>query len=323
MQASGFNQLICDCQDLIEAQLAVWPLAATNFFQLREIKRKRVPLGSLDSAVQCNPARIVSTGAKTDAQSIKERKCFLCSHNRPEEQFAMELLKGWDLLINPYPILPVHFTIVDKEHRDQAEIPFELVEMAEKLPGLTVFYKGARAGASAPDHRHAQAVIATELPLLRLVEQLHPIEKSGFASGFSLAGADLPFDFISAVITPDSEGLEMLKKIHSAFGIDAETGSKDPGLVNAFFWLDPSGILRTVVIPRKAHRPRCYDNPTNQQAGEEPFIVSPGAIDMAGLMIAPRPNDYERIDEAKMREIYSDVAFSEGLPGEIKRHFRL
>jgi hypothetical protein len=43
------------------------------------------------------------------------------------------------------------------------------------------------------------------------------------------------------------------------------------------------------LFPRRAHRPTCYGH------GPDQFLVSPGCIDLAGLIIAPRPEDFDRL----------------------------
>lgn len=304
-----------DINTLIEQQLAFWPDAARNFKRLNEVKRKRISLGHLDASVQFNPARIVSTGAKIDKDSISKRPCFLCKSSRCDMQMSIPFLNVWELLINPFPILPVHFTIADLNHQPQGSIPLDMASMAEKAPNLTFFYNGAHAGASAPDHRHAQAVLTDELPLMRLAETLLPSSESDivFSDEQSL---DLPFHFVSAVIRPDEKGIKILSTISTSFGIDSDTCSVDRGLVNSFFWIDNNGILRIVVVPRRKHRPSHYYLDDN-------IMVSPGAIDMAGIMITPRENDFNKMDETIMREIYKEVAFAKSLPSEIKHHFAL
>lgn len=306
-----------DVNSIIETQLKNWDMARNNFFRLKDAERRNLQLGDLSVAVQYNPARIVSTGAKVDSKSIQERKCFLCSQNRPKEQSSIQWLEGWELLINPFPILPVHFTIVSTRHQPQASIPLEMASMAEAAPDLAIFYNGAHAGASAPDHLHLQAVLHQELPLISIAEKMHPHDRSGFMSSEEFR-LDLPFQFVSAVISPDMDGMRALAQIPHSFGVDSTTHMPDKGLVNAFFWIGSNGMLRAIIVPRRRHRPSCY-----AATDAEQFIISPGAIDMTGLMIVPRKEDFDRIDAAKVREIYSEVAFADKLPLEIKQFFRI
>ena len=58
--------------------------------------------------------------------------------------------------------------------------------------------------------------------------------------------------------------------------------------MNIVAWRQDDEIL-LVVFPRGKHRPDCY------YADDAPLMVSPGAIDMAGLLITPRREDFERL----------------------------
>lgn len=294
-----------DYLSFAERQSAEWPLAAENYRQLGATRRRTFMLGDLPCALQLNPARIVSTAAKVDPESVSSRRCLLCAANRPAEQEALTLVDGWDLLLNPFPIFPIHFTIVSQSHEPQRLQPAELPAMAEALRGMAVFFNGAKAGSSLPEHAHCQAVMAHELPLLNLAASAHPSTRPGIMHS-SEFGLRLPFQFYSAVVTPDSEGATTLRRLRSACGVDPQTGAPDPDLVNAFYWIGADGLLRAVVVPRKRHRPACYYEGDGRQR-----LVSPGAIDMTGVLITPRPEDFERLQPADIEEIYSEVAFSD------------
>lgn len=271
-------------------QIESWSLARENYAALGVTERRPFTVGALKGAIQFNPARRISTGAKIDSATISRRPCFLCQDNRPTEQLYEEILPGWEFLVNPYPIFPLHFTIAKKDHVAQDAIPLDMASMAEKLPGMTVFFNGARAGASAPDHLHCQAVATFELPLMGF------LEKGGNPE-------TLPFKVDYRVITPDAKGMIDLKDIIASKGIDSLTGNPDPGLVNAYMWIGQDGLLRACVVPRSAHRPSFYSVEQN-----EGYMVSPGAIDMAGIFVLPREQDFHRMDEEVIRQLYSEVA---------------
>lgn len=283
--------------EFIDGQLADWPLARENYQALGRTERRSMQLGDLTVGIQHNPARIVSTGAKTDSKSLAERPCFLCKQNRPLQQVGLDITDGWELLLNPYPIFPTHFTIVSKEHRPQEGFPLDMVAMAEKLPEHTVFFNGKSAGASCPDHMHCQAVKTCELPLMLLIERSHSKEAGHFASSESL-GLDVPFSFKSFIVTPDLDGMAVLAGIEDSIGKEyiAE------GRYNAFVWIDTCGLLRICAVQRAAHRPSCYGFEEGQH------LISPGCIDMAGVLIAPLKKDYDCITEAEVREIYRECS---------------
>lgn len=261
-----------EIKNFFDQQIQNWPLAAKNVKNLKQIQKKIFRIGDLSGFVQFNPARAVSTLAKTDKESLKNRECFLCKKNRPIEQKGIEILKDWELLVNPFPILPYHFTIVNKNHIPQ-ELQFETgVELSKQLPGWVVFFNADGAGASAPDHIHFQAVPQNSLPLLVLLEE---------SGEDALINLDLPFKIIN-----------------------------DPYLIkenkipqNVYFWTI-NGESKAVGIPRKAHRPKSYFL-------EPPFrrAVSPGAIDMAGVIVTPIEEDYQIISDQDILEIYREVAF--------------
>lgn len=302
---------------LIETQLSLWPEASDNFFRLRDTERRPLHLGALHGAAQYNPARIRSTGASVEKKDIERRKCFLCADNRPKEQISQEWPEGWDFLVNPYPILPVHFTIASRKHEPQGALPLDMATMAESAPSLAFFYNGAKAGASAPDHLHVQAMLKEELPLLRLCEQYHHAYTKPFMSSAEFS-VELPFLFVSAVVSPDINGMLTLSKLSEAFGVDADTGNRDAAFINAYMWMGDDGLLRAAVVPRRRHRPACYF-----AEGDQKMMVSPGAVDMAGLLILPRKEDYDRITEKIAADIYGEVAFAEKLPDEVIKHFNL
>lgn len=292
-----------DIKDFIEAQLSVWPLAKKNYDALSQVERRRVNVNGYDFYLQYNPARILSTGANIEKETIAKRKCFLCKDNRPEEQMIGEIILGWDLLVNPYPILPIHLTIVSKEHRPQSHVPKEIVEIATLLPGMVIFFNGAKAGASAPDHLHLQAVLKDELPLIRLVEKIHPETATMVLPSDALI-PHYPYFFFTGVVKPDDSGFKTLLAGLAIGGSSDGKTYDDHELINTFFWISDTGMLRFIAIPRSSHRPKCYF-----EEGDGNRMISPGCIDMAGMLIAPRRSDFEALTADDIEKIYRDVAF--------------
>ena len=66
-----------ELQSLLTRQLAGWPEAAQRYRDLREVQTKEITISGMPVRVQYNPARAVSTLARTDAASIAARPCFL------------------------------------------------------------------------------------------------------------------------------------------------------------------------------------------------------------------------------------------------------
>lgn len=290
-----------DYLSFIEHQLSVWPLAKENYDALRHTDRRRLNFGDYDFFLQYNPARAISTGADISKKGIESRPCFLCARNRPQQQIAANVVDGFDLLVNPYPIFPVHFTGAAKLHQAQASTPLEMVRLLEEAPDLVCFFNGAHAGASAPDHLHFQAVLKCELPLLQRVEQLHYDANTPLATSNEI-DADFPMLYLSYLITPSTNNANMI--LATLQGVQGETpeGVADPGLVNTYLWLDNKNQLRALVVFRKAHRPSCYGTEENQH------LISPGCVDMAGVIVTPRLEDFQSMTADDIFKIYSEVS---------------
>ena len=167
------NDINKNIKQLFHEQVSNWELARVNFAGLTTVKSKSFSFGDFDVKVQFNPARIVSSGAKTDAKSIAARPCFLCAANRPQEQTAIDF-GDYEILVNPFPIFPEHFTIPRKEHVAQQILPYfaDMLQIAVAMDDYLVFYNGPECGASAPDHMHFQAGTKDFLPLVNDYKRL-------------------------------------------------------------------------------------------------------------------------------------------------------
>ena len=297
-----------------DRQMEKWPLARQNYRDLRQAKTREVACGENVLRVQWNPARMVSTGAKIDKQSIAERPCFLCSRNRPQEQIAKRFDERMELLMNPYPILPMHFTIPLLRHRPQKiEGNYEEIHrLLESFPELMVFYNGPRCGASAPDHGHLQAGTSGVLPLqqgwARLSRNLEVV--CGEDDGESLS---LLTDFVSpafVIRSKSSEGdsrlfkllRQTMEKVQLSQAIIEE--GEEP-MMNIVAWRQGEQYI-SVVFPRRKHRPDCYF-----KEGGEQLLVSPGALDMSGLLITPRQQDFDSLTPEKVEQIMAECSMDE------------
>ena len=305
-------------ETFIRHQLDTWPLARKNHEALAHVQTRTLSLGANDITVQFNPARAVSTCAKVDKASIAARPCFLCLSHKQEEQESVriQLDEPFSLRLNPYPILPGHLTISTESHQWQTladktsrRLPERLVDWLEKhfASGYTVFYNGAKCGASAPDHFHFQAVRQEDVPLIRQWEKLMStaVEK-GFeplSDGKSCIAYDIEGYFcpIRAFITQGglATGVRLIDSyLHS---LPLHEGETEPRY-NLFAWNDPRYGFVTVYIPRTAHRPQCYT-----AEGDAQLIVSPGALDMAGILVTAREEDFQKLDADTLRQIYHEV----------------
>lgn len=304
----------------IENQLAKWQTARTNHEALNQIETRRFELAGNTITVQFNPARAVSTCAKVDKSSIEARKCFLCPENKPNEQdeIIISLDEPFSLRINPYPILPGHLTISSLKHQDQVladktirQLPGKLISWLEEYfaSGYVLFYNGAKCGASAPDHFHFQAVKQSDVPVIQQWERLmetavrekeRKTENGNTYSSFQITSYICPIQvFIcnhSADILP-----EMINQYLESLPL--HEGESEPRY-NLFAWQDKQRGFTMAYFPREEHRPACYTATRGEQ-----LLVSPGALDMAGLLVTPRKEDFDRITESDITKIYKEVAY--------------
>ena len=287
-----------------ESQLAEWEFARRNFEALRRIETKTFDLDGFLIRVQFNPARIVSSAAKVDAASVVARKCFLCSENQPPEQRGLPWGDGYRVLVNPYPIFARHYTIPAAEHVPQsiADRYGDMLALARCFDREVVFYNGPRCGASAPDHAHFQAVGKGAMPLEAEVGRFATekvLEASGAAAyairdylrgGFVIRSADA------------SAAAACFGKLYEALGVlpaDAEP------MMNVLTWYDSDGWT-SCVFPRTKHRPACFYG-----EGATDLLVSPASVDLAGVMIVPRKDDFVKITAENIRAIFNEVCIDD------------
>ena len=299
----GKQELMADSplQRFFNRQLEKWEAARRRYHDLRSAKTRELVVGTYSIQVQWNPARMVSTGAKIDQKTISERPCFLCEQNRPKEQIKKEVDGQYELLVNPFPILQQHFTIPSLKHQPQRilESYSEIHKLLEEYPEMMVFYNGPQCGASAPDHAHFQAGTSGLLPLQmswqRLSRNLTTLVSLNDDEDISLID-DYPCTALLIRSRSQYGDEQLFRRLYEAL----PAGDPEP-MMNIVAWRCNDDFL-TVVFPRTKHRPDCY-----YKEGKAQFIISPGALDMAGLIITPRQEDFERLTPEMALSILDEI----------------
>jgi SpoIID/LytB domain protein len=288
-------------QRFFNRQLEKWEAARQRYHDLRSAKTRELVVGTYSIQVQWNPARMVSTGAKMDQKTIAERPCFLCEKNRPKEQIKKEVDGQYELLVNPFPILQQHFTIPSLKHQPQRILDSygEIHKLLEEYPEMMVFYNGPQCGASAPDHAHFQAGTSGLLPLQkswqRLSRNLTPLISLNDDEDISLID-EYPCTALLIRSRSQYGDEQLFRRLYEAL-----PATEPEPMMNIVSWRSNDDFL-SVVFPRTKHRPDCY-----YKEGNEQFIISPGALDMAGLIITPRQEDYERLTPEKALGILDEI----------------
>ncbi|RHG35839.1 DUF4922 domain-containing protein [Segatella copri] len=285
-------------------QLEVWTDARHRFRDLKHVETRQF---SDQLKLQWNPARIVSTGAKIDKKTLGERPCFLCDKNRPKEQMSKQIDEKFHLLVNPFPILPVHFTIPARKHQPQLIYKNygEMHRFISLHSDLMVFYNGPKCGASAPDHLHFQAGTNGILPLQtnwqRLSRNLTDIISLNDEEKISEVRDFIVPAFV--IISKSAESDETLfRRLYKAM---PQRGDETEPMMNIISWRKGEEFI-SVVIPREKHRPEAYF-----AEGDAQFVVSPGALDMSGLIITPREEDFRKLTEEKALSLLQECGVSE------------
>lgn len=284
-------------------QLEMWEDARHRF---RDLKHVEVHQLSDQLKVQFNPARIVSTGAKIDKHTLGERPCFLCERNRPKEQMTKQIDDHFQLLVNPFPILPVHFTIPATKHQPQSIYRHygEMHRLLSLHSELMVFYNGPKCGASAPDHLHFQAGTSGVLPLQtnwqRLSRNLTDVISLTDEEKISVLRDFLVPAFVIISKSEDSDE-ELFHRLYRSMPM---RGDESEPMMNIIAWRKGDEFI-SVVIPREKHRPDAYFT-----EGEAQMMVSPGALDMAGLIITPREEDFSKINLDKATALLRECGIS-------------
>jgi hypothetical protein len=298
---------------LIEQQRQMWPLFREGYEALAQAETKRVRVEESEVVVQHNPKRIRSTAASVDRASISERRCFLCPENLPPEEKGIEYGEALIILCNPFPILDRHLSIVHRSHVEQKIADYfswMLALSADLGPDYFVLYNGPESGASAPDHFHLQACSRELLPIEKDIKAEEP-EPDAHCSAceenardtfevFTLGGCGR-----SVIVFRGNRDDELADWFYKVLGeLSLETGKSEP-MVNIVSTHE-NGVWTVYLFPRSRHRPSCFF-----AEGDERLLVSPGAIDMAGIIVVPQREHFLRIDGERVAAIFGEVSYDE------------
>lgn len=298
---------------LFESQKQEWPLLSEGCRALSEVEVKRLTLDGSELVVQHNPGRIRSTAARVDRAAVQTRPCFLCVENLPPEERAIPYGNEFVILCNPLPVLPDHISIVHRDH-----VPQRIEGVAEMLlalaydlrPDFFALYNGPECGASAPDHLHLQACRRSLLPLEKALREI-----DGPAAERCEICESAPRDEFelftlsdwgrSAIVFRGNDPDRIARWVYEVMAeLPVGIGAPEP-MANVVAAHDDR-LWTVFLFPRARHRPACFF-----ADGADCITVSPGAIDMMGVVVVPQRDHFERVTPGLMQEIYAEVSLAE------------
>jgi len=287
---------------LIQSQIGEWDLAAKNYGGLKKVKVKTFNFGGYHIDIQYNPERIISSSAKIDTLSIEARPCFLCQKNLPTQQQWLPIDNEYLVLVNPFPIFPEHLTIPHVTHTDQ-QISGNfgtMLDLAAKLKDFVFFYNGPKCGASAPDHLHFQAGNKGFLPIENDFPNsvcCHKVRQIGNVNIFHWP------DYQRGIITlsgKEKNGLiDCFNQIYNKLQI-LQRNETEPMLNILASYEVGCWIIH--IFPRILHRPAQYF-----ETGQGQILLSPAAVDMGGVLITPRKEDFIKMTKQDVIDIFGQV----------------
>ena len=300
-----------DVDDLLQRQFAASEHYTKVFSGLESVRTRTIDFGTFNYVLQYNPGRIGSATADTK-KKVTTDNCFLCEAHRFPGQIALEYDEQYNILVNPYPIFRKHLTIVDKNHVPQEIVGEEakMVQMAEDLPGFTVFYNSRNSGASAPFHRHFQACETKELPVFCQWDALmqkklyvfHGTEP--FSNGYGIIYDGTRYMYLINTRTKD-HAIQYLTQILRDIQQQCNSDSPEANVGIAV----EGDNYRIVIFPRSKHRPQEYF-----ETGDNHYTISPGFADMAGLIPCAVESDFNRLDQQRITSIFQQVTLKPLIP---------
>lgn len=289
-------------KNLLDSQIVDWELAKNNYKGLESVKVKDFSFDGFSIKIQFNPSRIISTSAKVDPKSIQERKCFLCKENLPKEQTGIDYKNEYIILVNPFPIFPEHFTIPKVDHKPQRikENFEDILDLSKDLQDrYAVFYNGPKCGASAPDHMHFQAGIKNFMPVDYEFESIQKITLSN-SDNLKISYTENYLRNFISLESPDK--IEITKAFNKVYDSIEQVEAKDDEPMMNVVASYQNDEWRIIVFPREKHRPSHYF-----EEGEKQILLSPASVDLGGVCITPREDDFNRITKRDIKDILTQV----------------
>lgn len=303
---------------LFEKQKQEWPMLSSGYDSLSNVKVKSFQFDGYKIKVQFNSGRITSTSAKVDAKSINERKCFLCEENLPEEQKGILYNDKYIILCNPFPIFPEHFTVTYKEHQQQRILDTfaDMLDLSKDLSKhYIVTYNGPRCGASAPDHLHFQAGNKNFIPMDDEFNQIKNEygEKIYEDDVLSFYAID---DGLRKFVSIESLDVKLVVNTFNMFykNYSELMNEEQEPMINIVCFYEEQFGWRVIIYLRRKHRPDVFF-----AEDESRLMLSPAVIDISGVCVLPREEDFNRITKTMIENVFKEVFVDEKMFESLKK----
>ncbi len=300
------------CLGLLSEQKETWQDIREGYELLKEVRVRDIPCDGFSVRLQYNPGRIKSSTAAVREKDVKGRRCFLCLDHLPEGQQGVLYRREYLILSNPMPVFSSHLTISHLDHRSQAiseHVDTLLQLMIDFGTGWMIMYNGPKCGASAPDHLHFQTAPSGQMPIEKEIEEKRRLTLVTKVEGVLL----ILFKNVGRQIVmlegddPDnirSAFRRFLVGLKKVLLIDEEPMMNIIGSYYEEKW-------RLLIFPRRKHRPDAFF-----KEGDARVVVSPGVIDMGGVLITPSKRDFDRLGTVAVEGIYQEVSLEDKIVEE-------
>jgi ribosomal protein S18 acetylase RimI-like enzyme len=291
------------CLELLSEQKKTWQDLREGYELVRKIRERDVPCRGFSIRLQQNSGRIKSSLADVGEKNANERRCFLCLEHLPEDQRGILYRNDYLILCNPMPVFSSHFTISHVDHRRQAiteHINTLLQLMSDFGSRWTILYNGSQCGASAPDHLHFQAIPSGQMPIENEIRGRKRLTLRTQVDGVFLHRMR---DVGREVILLEGNNPMAVGEVLKCFlnSLKKVLQVNEEPMINIAGSHEKKYCL--MIFPRRKHRPDAFFN-----GGDARIVVSPGVIDMGGVLITPVEKDFYRLDAALVGAIYREVS---------------
>ena len=294
--------------ELLEQQTREWELAEKNYKGLEKVEKHYFDFDEgVKIGVQFNSERIYSSAAKVDDKSISERKCFLCHAHLPAEQKWVEFNDNYLVLVNPFPIFPKHLTIPHRQHIDQRIMEHfpEMLNLARELDDFTVFYNGPKCGASAPDHFHFQAGNKGFMPIS---EEFQKHSHRLLKQAEKCTAWTMDNYLRHCIVLNGNDEKTLVHWFEKIYNLMQKLMQQEPEPMMNILANRETDHWEIFIFPRKLHRPWQFFSEDDNR-----ILLSPASVDMGGVLITPRKEDFEKLSASDILDIFTQVTWEKDL----------